>query len=57
MKTRDRIIERAIDMFNEKGAANVSTVQLSEALGISPGNLYYYFITIKSNELAFLFIS
>ncbi|MEE3362062.1 MAG: TetR/AcrR family transcriptional regulator [Anaerovoracaceae bacterium] len=44
MKTRDRIIERAIDMFNEKGAANVRTVQLSEALGISPGNLYYYFI-------------
>ncbi|MGI6203808.1 MAG: TetR/AcrR family transcriptional regulator [Anaerovoracaceae bacterium] len=44
MKTKDRIIEKAIEMFNEKGAANVSTVQLSEALGISPGNLYYYFI-------------
>ena len=30
-------------MFNDKGATNVSTVQLSEYLKISPGNLYYYF--------------
>ena len=30
-------------MFNEKCATNVSTVQLSERLHISPGNLYYYY--------------
>lgn len=43
MKTREKIKQAAIDMFNEKGASNVSTVQLSERLKISPGNLYYYF--------------
>jgi AcrR family transcriptional regulator len=43
MKTRDRIKATAVALFNEKGATNVSTVQISEAMGISPGNLYYYF--------------
>lgn len=43
MKTRDRIKASSIALFNEKGATNVSTVQISEHLGISPGNLYYYF--------------
>ncbi len=43
MKTRDRIKATAVALFNEKGATNVSTVQISEVLGISPGNLYYYF--------------
>ena len=41
--TREKIMELAIDMFNEKGATNVSTVQLSHEMNISPGNLYYYF--------------
>lgn len=43
MKTRDRIKSTAVVLFNEKGATNVSTVQISEVMGISPGNLYYYF--------------
>jgi AcrR family transcriptional regulator len=43
MKTRDRIKATAVELFNEKGATNVSTVQISEVMGISPGNLYYYF--------------
>lgn len=43
MKTRDRIKATSIALFNEKGATNVSTVQISEVMGISPGNLYYYF--------------
>jgi AcrR family transcriptional regulator len=43
MKTRDRIKATAVALFNEKGATNVSTVQISEVMGISPGNLYYYF--------------
>lgn len=43
MKTRDRIKATAIALFNEKGATNVSTVQIAEKMGISPGNLYYYF--------------
>lgn len=41
--TREKIMDLAIDMFNEKGATNVSTVQLSNEMHISPGNLYYYF--------------
>lgn len=43
MKTRDRIKSTAVALFNEKGATNVSTVQISDVMGISPGNLYYYF--------------
>lgn len=43
MKTRERIKSTAVALFNEKGETNVSTVQLSEKMGISPGNLYYYF--------------
>lgn len=41
--TREKIMDTAIDMFNKKGATNVSTVQLSNEMHISPGNLYYYF--------------
>ena len=43
MKTRDRIKATAISLFNEKGVTNVSTVQIADRMGISPGNLYYYF--------------
>jgi AcrR family transcriptional regulator len=43
MKTRDRIKATSVALFNEKGATNVSTVQIAEKMGISPGNLYYYF--------------
>lgn len=42
-ETREKIIVTAIELFNKKGATNVSTVQLSNELHISPGNLYYYF--------------
>lgn len=43
MKTRDRIIEAAIALFNEKGTAAVSTNHIAANVGISPGNLYYHF--------------
>ena len=42
-KTRERILDTALQLFNEKKASNVSTVQISAAMKISPGNLYYYF--------------
>lgn len=42
-KTRDKIIDISLDLFNKKKASNVSTVQISAAMNISPGNLYYYF--------------
>jgi len=33
----------SLDMFNELGPDNVSTVQIFKTLKISPGNLYYYY--------------
>ena len=42
-KTKDRIIDMAIIMFNEQGTSPVSTNHIAKELGMSPGNLYYYF--------------
>lgn len=43
MKTRDRIIAAAIDLFNAQGTKGVTTNHIAAAVGISPGNLYYHF--------------
>ena len=43
MKTKDRIIEGAIDLFNQRGFSNVSMQRLADHLGLSPGNLTYHF--------------
>ena len=42
-KTREAILDNSIVIFNEKKATKVSTVQIADFMGISPGNLYYYF--------------
>lgn len=42
-KTKARILDKSIEMFNARQASNVSTVQISKCMGISPGNLYYYY--------------
>jgi AcrR family transcriptional regulator len=43
MKTRDRIIQTAIELINKNGLANITIRELCETLKMSPGNLTYYF--------------
>jgi AcrR family transcriptional regulator len=43
MKTRDRILDVSLDLFNEEGEAGQSAVDIANALDMSPGNLYYHF--------------
>jgi AcrR family transcriptional regulator len=43
MKTRDRILEVSLLLFNEEGEAQLSSVDIANALEMSPGNLYYHF--------------
>lgn len=43
LKTRDKILDKALVLFNAKGTAAITTNHIASAMGISPGNLYYYF--------------
>jgi AcrR family transcriptional regulator len=43
--TKDRILASALDLFNVRGEAGVTTAQIARSLGISEGNLWYHFRT------------
>lgn len=43
MKTRDRILAAALELFNQRGERKVTTNHLAAHLEMSPGNLYYHF--------------
>jgi AcrR family transcriptional regulator len=57
MGTRDtqtRIVDAALELFNELGTAAVSTNRIAEHCGISKGNLHYHFRN-KQEIIRFLF--
>jgi AcrR family transcriptional regulator len=43
MKTKDRILLGALELFNTDGATEVTTNDISRQLKMSPGNLYFHF--------------
>ncbi len=43
MKTKDKILVKALELFNKQGIGAVSSRNISDAMGISYGNLCYHY--------------
>lgn len=43
MNTKDKILNKALELFNSEGSSNISTNHIAKALDMSTGNLYYHF--------------
>lgn len=52
VRTRDRILDAALGLFNERGPDRVTTAEIALAVDINEGNLYYHFRTKESLVLA-----
>jgi len=44
-KTRQNIIQKSIELFNERGVVNVRIRDIADELAISTGNLTYHYKT------------
>jgi len=45
MKLKEKILLKAVELFNDRGISSTSPNQIAEELGISTGNLTYHFKT------------
>ncbi len=43
MKTKEKILLKAIELFNREGVEQVTTLYISKEMGISLGNLHYHY--------------
>lgn len=56
MKTKDLILLKALELFNEHSASAISNNRIAAEMGISPGNLHYHFRTKEAVIRAIYYI-